>query len=123
MKYDWLDEFCLSQAGAVKDYKEEWHATRYMVGGKMFAMQGSDKYNKAIITLKLDPARGDLLRQQYEDIIPGYYMNKQHWNSLYLDGDVPDEILRGMVVESHDLIFRSLSKKAQAEIEEGKNDR
>ena len=115
MKYEWLDEFCLAQHGATKDYKLEWQATRYMVGGKMFAIWGGDKEGTPIITLKLEPLHGDMLRQQYKDIIPGYYMNKVHWNSLYLDGDVPDDVVKNMVQESHQLIFKSLSKKLQEE--------
>ena len=116
--YEWLDEFCLAQAGATKDFKPEWDATRYMAGGKMFALCGGDKEGKPIITLKLDPAFGASLRQQYKDIVPGYYMNKEHWNSLYLEGDVPDDVVRAMVEESHALILRSLSKKTQTEIME-----
>jgi predicted DNA-binding protein (MmcQ/YjbR family) len=115
-KYEWLDEYCLSQIGATKDFKIEWNATRYMVGEKMFAMCCGDKYDKPIITLKLEPAFGDALRQQYEHIVPGYYMNKEHWNSLYLEGDVPDDIVQTMIKESHQLILKSLSKKAQKEI-------
>lgn len=116
MKYEWLDEYCNSKKGVVKDFKVEWQATRYMINGKMFAMQGGDKYGKPIITLKLEPLFGDLLRKQYEDIVPGYYMNKEHWNSVYLDGEVPDDVLRDMVDKSYLLIFNSLSKKAQSEI-------
>ncbi|MDF2595951.1 MAG: hypothetical protein K0R69_2292 [Clostridia bacterium] len=116
MKYMWLDEYCLSKIGTDKDFKEEWQATRYMLRGKMFAMQGGDKEGKAIITLKLDPLYGQLLRQNYKDIIPGYYMNKEHWNSLYLDGEVPDEILKDMIDKSHQLILNGLPKKIQKEI-------
>jgi len=115
--YEWLDEYCLSQIGATKDYKLEWDAIRYMVGGKMFAMRTADKEGKPIITLKLEPAFGDLLRQQYEHIVPGYYMNKVHWNSLYLEGDVPDDVVQAMVREAHSIILKSLSKKIQQEIE------
>jgi len=118
VKYEWLDEYCLAQPGATKDYKPEWEATRYMVGGKMFALYGGDKNGKPIITLKLEPTFGYNLRGQYADIIPGYYMNKEHWNSLYLDGNVPDDVVQMMVKESHQLIFKSLSKKAQKEIRE-----
>jgi predicted DNA-binding protein (MmcQ/YjbR family) len=75
MKYGWLDEYCLNQAGAVKEYKTEWEATRYMAGGKMFALCGGDKDGKPIITLKLNPAFGEMLRRQYKDITPGYHMN------------------------------------------------
>ena len=52
MKYEWLDEYCLSKDGALRDYKTEWEATRYLIGDKMFAMQGEDKNKKEIITLK-----------------------------------------------------------------------
>ena len=122
IKYKWLDEYCLAQAGAVKDYKPEWDATRYMINGKMFALCGGNKEGKPIITLKLDPEFGRILREQYEDITPGYYMNKEHWNSLCLYGNVPDDIVRTMVNESYQLIFKSLSKKIQIEITGGSKD-
>ncbi len=117
MKYEWLDEYCLSKKAVQKDYKMEWSATRYRINGKMFALQGGDKEGKSIITLKLEPTYGEILRNQYKDIVPGYYMNKMHWNSLYLLGDVPDEVLKDMLDQSYRLIFESLSKKAQKEIE------
>ena len=116
MKYEWLEEHCLAKTGAIKDYQAEWQATRYMVGGKMFGMFGGDKVGKPIITLKLEPSFGDFLRQTYEDIVPGYYMNKTHWNSLYIDGNVPDEVLKDMVDQSYELIFKGLTKKLQKEI-------
>lgn len=119
MRYAWLDKFCCSLRGAEKDFKEEWNATRYMIRGKMFAMQGGDKEGRPIITVKLEPAMGEMLRQQYKDIIPGYYMNKEHWNSVYLEGEVPDDVLRDLIDRSHRLILSSLSKKAQKEIEDG----
>ncbi|MEI6580467.1 MAG: MmcQ/YjbR family DNA-binding protein [Eubacteriales bacterium] len=113
MKYEWLDEYCLSKKGAEKDFKLEWNATRYMIRGKMFAMQGGDKYSKPIITVKLEPLFGELLRKQYKDIIPGYYMNKEHWNSLYLDGDVPDDVLKDMLDKAYNILLASLSKGAK----------
>jgi predicted DNA-binding protein (MmcQ/YjbR family) len=116
MKYEWLDVYLRSKKGAEKDYKEEWGATRYMLRGKMFAMQTSHKDGREIITLKLEPSHGQLLRDEYADIIPGYYMNKEHWNSVYLDGEVPDDLLQEIIDESHELILASLSKKARQEI-------
>lgn len=116
MKYEWLDNYCLSRKGAIRDYKVEWNAVRYLIGEKMFALQGADKENKAIITLKCEPPFGQYLRNQYPDIVPGYYMNKEHWNSVYLDGVVPDSILKEMIDMSYTLIFNSMSKKKQKEI-------
>jgi predicted DNA-binding protein (MmcQ/YjbR family) len=117
MKYEWMDEYCLSKKGAQKDFKEEWQATRYMIGGKMFVMKGGDKFGKPIATIKLEPTFGRFLREQYKDIVPGYYMNKEHWNSLYLEGDVPDEIFRDMLDQSYEIVLSSLPKSIQKEIE------
>jgi predicted DNA-binding protein (MmcQ/YjbR family) len=119
MNYEWLDAYCQAKKGSEKDFKAEWNATRYMIRGKMFAMQGGDKYGKPIITVKLEPLFGELLRKQYKDIVPGYYMNKDHWNSLYLDGDVPDEVLRDMLDKAYEILLASFSKKAQDEIAAG----
>jgi predicted DNA-binding protein (MmcQ/YjbR family) len=116
MKYGWLDEYCLSKKGTQKDFKVEWNATRYLIGGKMFAMQGGDKYHKPIITLKCDPLFTKSLREQYHHIVAGYYMNKEHWNSMYLEGDVPDDVLRQMIDMSYELILEKLSKKTVKEI-------
>ena len=116
MKYLWLDEYCLAKQGAIRDFKEEWNATRYLIADKMFAMQGGDKEKKSIITLKCDPMFGQALREQYPDIVAGYYMNKLHWNSVYLEGEVPDDVLRQMVDMSYELVLNSLTKKAVAQI-------
>ena len=116
MNYVWLDEYCLSKIGAEKDFKVEWDATRYLIFDKMFAMQGGDKYKKSIITLKCEPSFGQFLREEYPHIVAGYYMNKEHWNSIYLDGDVPDDILKQMIDMSYELVFKSLSKKVQKQI-------
>lgn len=116
MKYEWLDGYCLSKKGTEKDYKLEWQATRYMIRGKMYAMLGGDKTGESIITVKLEPMYGSLLRQTYQDIVPGYYMNKDHWNSLYVNGDVPDGVLKDMLDKSYELILNSFSKKLQKDI-------
>ena len=69
MKYPWFDKYCLSKQGAIRDYKAEWEATRYLIGGKMFVMQGEDKDKKPIITLKCEPSFGQMLREKYLDIV------------------------------------------------------
>ena len=77
---------------------------RYQIGGKLFAAVCLDDQDQPYyITLKLDPAEGDFLRGQYEDILPGYYMNKTHWNSVALDGSVPEEEVRRMILHSFEL--------------------
>jgi predicted DNA-binding protein (MmcQ/YjbR family) len=120
MKYKWFDDYCVSKKGVEKDYKVEWEATRFMIGGKIFAMKGGDKDKKPIITLKCEPLFGQLLREQHEHIVAGYYMNKEHWNSVYIQGDVPDDILKQMVDMSYELVLNTLSKKVHKSLLEGK---
>ncbi|MCI6771998.1 MAG: MmcQ/YjbR family DNA-binding protein, partial [Oscillospiraceae bacterium] len=105
---------------AHKDFKEEWNWDRYLIEDKMFvAVCYSDDKKAVYITLKLDPTEGDFLRSQYEDIIPGYYMNKVHWNSVKADGNVPDELLKTLLDKSYELVLAGFSKKKQQEILNG----
>lgn len=118
MKYQWIDEYLMKKTGVTKDLKKEWNWIRYMIGGKMFAAILLDRENKPYyINLKLEPSEGDFLRQQYEDIIPGYYSNKQHWNSIKPDGEVPDWLMKEMLDKSYALVLHGFSKKKQQEIE------
>ena len=123
MKYPWINEYLLAKPGVTKDLQTEWNWIRYQIGGKLFAAVClDDATGKPVyITLKLDPAEGDFLRQQYADIIPGYYMNKVHWNSIKAEGNVPDELLKEMLEQSYRLVLGGFSKKRQKELLEGGN--
>ena len=120
MKYEWIDEYLLEKKGVTKDIQEEWNWIRYHIGEKMFAAICRDDDNIPVyITLKLDPLEGDYFRKEYEDIIPGYYMNKTHWNSVKADGEVPDEVLKDLLDKAYTIVLSSLTKKLQKEIMEG----
>ena len=117
MKYGWIDEYLMRKPAVTKDLKREWNWIRYMLGGKMFAAilldwSGAPYY----INLKLEPAEGELMRAAWPDIIPGYYSNKVHWNSIKPDGDVPDELMKSMLDKSYDLVLHGFSKKRQREL-------
>ena len=115
--YQWLDECLQKQPSTEKEFQSAWQAYKYLIGGKMYAYIGIDDRNgRPIITLKLEPAFRDMLRSKYEDIVPGYYMNKQHWSTVYLDGNVPQDVLADIVYASYKLVRSSLSKKVQQEI-------
>jgi len=116
MDYDFIDDLCLSLTGASKDYKAEWDAVRYMVGGKMFAMVGGDGEGRAIISAKHTPEWGVELRERYTDIAPGYYLNKTHWSSVQLAGEVPSAVLKDLLKGSYELVFNSLPKRVRDEI-------
>ena len=117
MKYDWMDGYLLEKSGVTKDLQPDWNWIRYHVGGKMFAAVCLDEAGMPYyITLKLEPLEGEFWRGQYADVIPGYYMNKVHWNSIKPDGAVPDGILRDMLDKSYALVLGGFSKKKQKEI-------
>lgn len=115
--YWWLDELLLEQPATEKVFQPAWQAYRYTLRGKMYAYIGvNDKNDRPIITLKLEPAFSDMLRREYVDVVPGYYMNKVHWSTVYLDGEVPREALADMVHASYCALLSTLSKKARQEI-------
>lgn len=115
-KYPWISDYLTSKKGVVKDYKPRWDWDRYMIDGKMFAAVCYDEGERKLITLKLEPTENEFMRSQYEDIIPGYYMNKQHWSSVKAEGNVPEDILKDMLDKSYKLLLGSLSRKRQSEI-------
>ena len=114
MRYPWIDGYLLAKRGVTKDLQKDWNWIRYHVGGKMFAAilldDGDAPY---YINLKLEPAMGEALREQYPDFIPGYYSDKRHWNSVKADGAVPDELLRELLDISYRLVLGGFSRAKQ----------
>ena len=84
----------------------------YKVGGKMFATAVPDEHPHRV-NLKCDPERALELRDRYEDIIPGYHMNKKHWNTLNLGGRLPTALVRELIEHSYQLVVASLPKKVR----------
>lgn len=126
MKYEWLDEYLMSKRGVEKDYKIEWEWHRYMLRGKLFAaiMHTEEKYQPPyggheMMNLKCDPRLAEAYRETYPEVHPGFYTDKTHWNAVFLDGELPDELLKEMCDMSYRLIFEKLTKKAQKEISGG----
>lgn len=117
MKYVWIDDFLLSKKGVTKDFQADWNWIRYKVDDKMFVAVCLDDNDKPVyITLKLNPIDGEFFRNNYEDIIPGYYMNKTHWNSIKADGNVPDDVVKELLDKSYNEILNKLTKKKRVEI-------
>ena len=117
MRYAWLDAYLLNKRSVTKDFQPVWNWVRYHIGGKMFAALCLDRQNQPYyINLKVDPAEGDFLQDQYEDIIPGYYSDKRNWISVKPDGAVPDELLKDLLDKAYLLMLRGFSKKRQREI-------
>ncbi|MDA8372490.1 MAG: MmcQ/YjbR family DNA-binding protein [Nocardiopsaceae bacterium] len=83
----------------------------YKVAGKMFALlSGSDANGSASVSLKCDPDLALELRAQYPAVTPGYHLNKRHWNTVALDGTVPDDELVEMVWHSYRRVVSGLRR-------------
>jgi len=119
-RYAWVDAYCRNKPGCVSEYVLAWDVTRYMLNGKFFVVIMQNPAKESIITLKLEPNYGHLLRLNHKEVTPGYHMNKRHWNSISLESNVSDEFLEELIDESYNILFKSLSKKAQAAILETK---
>lgn len=117
VRYEGIDAFLMAKPGVTRDFKAEWNWTRYMVGGKLFCAICHDEMGGAVyITMKLEPLRGEFLRATFSDVIPGYYMNKTHWNSVKANGSLPEDILHDMLEESYRLVVKGLSRKRRLEL-------
>lgn len=116
-------DYCLSKKGVTEHFPFDEDTLVFKVGGKMFALSSLSEWERGLpsVNLKCDPDRGTELRAQYESIKPGYHMSKVHWNTIDVNGDVPQKLLRELIDHSYELVFKSLTKKAQAEITQKDN--
>lgn len=112
-----LRRYCLAKPGAEEDFPFDPVTSVMKVGGKMFALVSLDE-SPTRINLKGDPNDNEILRQQFPAIIPGYHMNKLHWNTLILDGSLPDELILDQIDTSYRLVFDSLPQSIRNTIRE-----
>lgn len=117
MPYAWAEQFLLELPGVTDNWQTDWGWHRFYVGDKFFcALCFSEQRELIFITLKLPPEESELLRGQYPDVIPGYYMNKVHWSSVKATGEVPEDVVRTMLEHSWRTGFQALTKKKQQAI-------
>ena len=114
-----IEEYCGSKKGAVVEYKPEWECLWGHIEGKMFVLIGGDKEKNKCVSLKCEPELAEIYRKEYKDVVPGYYLNKQHWNSIYYPKEtVSDELIKEMIDMSYTLVFNKLPKKVRESIEQ-----
>lgn len=106
--------YCLSLNGTTEGLPFDEQTLVFKVMGKMFALTNIDLFEQ--INIKCDPEKAIELREQYEDVIPGYHMNKNHWNKIRLNNTIEDKIIYGWVKDSYDLIVLKLTKKQREEL-------
>jgi len=102
-----LRDHCLSFAGAEETFPFGPEVSVFKVGAKMFALSqlGADSLR---VSLKCEPELAESLREAHPAVIPGYHLNKRHWNTVIIDGSLPDEAVHQMIEDSYDLVVSKL---------------
>ncbi|MFE0818777.1 MmcQ/YjbR family DNA-binding protein [Streptomyces sp. NPDC058794] len=105
-----LRDFCLSFNAAVEDFPFGPEISVFKVLGKMFALSSLDG-DPLTANLKCDPDDAIRLRADHPGlVVPGWHMNKRHWNTVTVDGGLPDRLVRELVEDSYDLVVAGLPR-------------
>ena len=115
MQADAFREYCLGKAGVTEGSPFGEDHLVFKVGGKMFALLALDEIPPSA-NLKCNPDRALELRDRYEEVTPGYHMNKRHWNTVQLAGGIPDAEIRPMIDHSYALVVQGLPKAQRAKL-------
>lgn len=107
--------------GASVYFREDWGTYYFDLLGKQFGLMSETATTDTFITLKNAPDKNIVLRDTFEGgIIPGYYANKKHWNSIYLGHElVTEELLEQMILESYQFVYQNLTKSQKATLNKG----
>ncbi len=117
MNHTRIVEAGLAKPGTTLRYPFDPDLPVLFVGSKMFALLGHTGEWESV-NLKADPEEAWLLRQQYDgSVLPGYHMNKKHWNTVVLDGKVPDDEVLAMLEQSYRLVLSKLPKREREELQ------
>jgi len=109
MDLEIIREYCLSRKGVTEGFPFDDETLVFKVMGKMFCL--GNLTPPFSINLKCDPEKAIELREQHDCVIPGYHMNKTHWNTIQLDGSVEDKVVLEWISDSYDLVVIGLKKK------------
>jgi len=113
-----IEEFrdhCLSKKGVTEETPFGPETIVYKVVGKMFAATGTDRI-PATASLKCDPEKAIHLRSEYKSILPGYHMNKKHWNTVILESELDDRFIQELIDHSYEQVVIGLNKVQRAQL-------
>jgi len=115
MDIEQFREYCLALPEVTEEFPFGPDTLVFKVGGKMFALTNLEGY-PSTFNAKCDPERAIELRAEYVGIIPGWHMNKKHWNTVSLDGSLDRELLVDLIDHSYELVVASLTRAKRAEL-------
>lgn len=106
--------FCMALPGVQEDFPFGPNTLVFKVKGKMFTLTDIEEFQS--VNLKCDPVRALELRAAYEEIKPGYHMNKKHWNTVSMKGSLPDDLVEELIHHSYNLVVAKLPKKDREQL-------
>jgi predicted DNA-binding protein (MmcQ/YjbR family) len=110
-----LRDWCLQQPGAVETFPFGPENSVFKVAGKMFALSALER-EPLEVSVKCEPELAVALRGSHPAIRPGYHLNKRHWNTVTLDGSLPDQLVCDLVEDSYDLVVSALPARVRDEL-------
>ena len=102
-----LRQWCLRHPGAIEDFPFGPEHSVFKVAGKMFALSQLAE-QPLRVSLKCEPQLAEQLRTTHPAVLPGYHLNKRHWNTVIIDGSIPEVMIRDMIEDSYDLVVSKL---------------
>jgi len=117
MNIEEVRNYCITKKGVTESFPFNESTLVFKVMGKMFALADIDCFE--YINLKCDPEKAITLREEFEGVTSGYHMNKKHWNSVTVFGNISEKLIYQWIDDSYDLIVSSLIKQLQAKLKKG----
>ncbi len=114
MNIEEFRDYCLSKNHVTESFPFDEETLVFKVAGKMFALAGLE-HHPATISLKCDPEKALELREEHDEIMPGYHMNKMLWNSVIIDGNLSHKLIMELIDDSYNLVIKGLTKKQRKE--------
>ena len=113
MNIETFRDYCLAKQAVTEGFPFDDKALVFKVAGKMFAITNTE--GDFSISLKCDPEKAIALREAYAPVKPGFHLSKKHWNTIDIDGFIPDSLLEAWITHSYDLVIDKMPKKLRAE--------
>ena len=120
MNVELLREYCMAKPAVTEGFPFDQDTLVFKVLGKMFVLTSLRKWEEGLgaINVKCDPDRAEELRGEYESIIPGFHMDKKHWNTIELyQNELPTQFIQELIDDSYHLVIKGMTKKQRAELE------
>jgi len=114
MNIEEIREYCIAKKGVTESFPFDETTLVFKVMNKMFALTHIE--GDLSINLKCNPEKAIELREQFSSVLPGYHMNKKHWNTILIDESISQQQIKNWINNSYDLVVKSLPKKLQQEL-------